>query len=366
MAYVKLTPPQLLELRASLRAAFNKAALSDLLNSIQRVFEDYAGDDTYPVQVMAVVKAAEQESWVMELLAAARAQRPADPNLERIEREFAQVALPHGFDPYEICCLSGEYVMVNRKDLRRALRGMSDPNGKRILVVRDKSPPANDTLLGTKTGKSLSVQMISALNQQLGGFELVWIDLRQFNDSLGTSALIQPRDLALRLVRQLRYDVDSVPEAPVDSQWSRWGIEFCDDFEPQARADQRKVWIVIDEFNKVSLPQGTLDLIKQLADRVRVTLPHFRLVLLGYRDTFGPDVLKLVDEERIERAISIRDVVEFLIGAAKQRRLTPTETSIEDEAVKALSGLDPSADGYLEEVGQRALAALKRLAAAGP
>ena len=92
-----------------------------------------------------------------------------------------------------------------------------------------------------------------------------------------------PRDLAGKLVRLLGYGAATVPSAPSDLQWSRWSVEFCDDFEVRARQDdQRQVWLVIDEFNKVALAQETMDLIKQLADRIRVTLPHFRLLLLGF------------------------------------------------------------------------------------
>ncbi|KAE8756108.1 hypothetical protein FSO04_30865 [Paraburkholderia madseniana] len=365
MAYVKFTGPQLLELSTALKDAFDQAALSDLLTGMNRDFVDYAGYPPYKNQVRAIVTSAAQEYWLDKLIANALAERPEDVVLQRIESALNQVALPQDFDPFEMCCLSGEYVMVNRKHLRCALRGMSAPHGKRILIVRDKTPPTDGALVCTKTGKSLSVQFISALKQQLHGFELAWIDLRNFNDQLGSGVQIQPRDLGVKLVRLLGYDVSKVPPEPKDSQWSRWTIDFCDDFEAQTHGDGRSVWIVIDEFNKVGLPQATLDVVKQLAARVAVTLTQFRLILLGYRDTFVPAVLPHVEEETIDRALSERDVVDFFIRATQQRHLIIDDERIVEAASEALMGLDPGADAYLEEVGNRARVALARFSPEG-
>jgi hypothetical protein len=365
MSYVRLTGLQQLDLRNALSKAFSATSLQALLLSINRSWNNYVGADPYPTQVLAIVKSAEEETWLLELLAAARLQRPADLELARLERELMTFALPVGFDPFDMCCLSGEYVMVNRSHLRAALKAMRAPDGKRILIVRDKAGNLNRALECTKTGKTLSVQLISALRERLGAFELVWIDLRNFQDQLGAGVDILPRDIALRLVRQLGYNVTTVPDVPNDLQWSRWVVDFCDDFESQARSDPRRVWIVIDEFNKVALPQATLDLVKQLADRVRVTLSGFRLILLGYSHGFSPALRPHVEEDAIERQVSERDVVDFFISAVRQRRLQASEDAIVDAAAQALSGLDPSAEGYLEELGRRAWTALGRFPSIG-
>jgi Effector-associated domain 1 len=361
MAYINLTGKQQLSLRDALYDAFDPEALRDLVQSLNHRFHPY--QDKY--QVLALVEEAEQGLWLADLVAAAIKARPGDLVLAKFEEELISRALPADFDPFDICCLSGEFVLVDRRDLRLALKAMSRPDGKRILLVRDKKPPAKDAALATKTGKSMTVQFISALNQQLGGFELVWVDLEKFGNDLGKGVPITARDLGLKLMRQLRYTIGSVPAEPTDLQWSRWNTEFWDEFESQARNHKSNVWIVIDEFNKVALPQGTLDLVKKLADGLRVTLHNFRLVLLGYGDTFEPALRGVVEEERIERVIPVHEVVDFFLRAAAQRRLNFPDAIIEEAAEETLKGLNADLDVYLEEIGRRAYAKLSSLVATG-
>lgn len=362
MAYVRLSGPQQLALREAFFTAFGEN-FWDLLMKLNHDPARYTvPKNNLEQNILSALKGAEQEWWVLELVVQAAKDRPEDPRFSGFASEFANTALPMAFDPFEMCCLTGDYIMVNRARLRTVLKAMSTPEAKRILLVRDLVASTSEALAGTKTGKSLTVQFISALKQQLRSFEFIWIDLRAFKDYLGPKNDITPVDLAKKLARLLDYGAEMVPSPPSDSQWSRWSLDFCDDFEARARQDERQVWLVIDEFNKVALAQETIDLIKQLADRIRVTLPHFRLMLLGFRDSLSPQVHPHVEEEAVERKVSPEDVIDFFVRAVQQRKLVATEEMILDAATKTLHGLDPALEGYLEELGRRSRDELVRLA----
>jgi Effector-associated domain 1 len=369
MGYVRLSGPQQLELQEALYLAYG-AGYAGLVLALNRDPDRYKVEGNTLVQnILALMKAAEEGLWLDEFVALAARSRPGDLRLAAIAMTLDSAALPIAFDPYEMCCLTGDYIMVNRARLRTVLKAMGAHDAKRILVVRDLLPSATEQLAGTKTGKSLTVQFISALSQQLRTFEFIWIDLRAFKDYLGPMNDIRPVDLAKRLVRLLRYEPSVVPDLPSDAQWSRWSLDFCDSFEAEARSDPRQLWLVVDEFNKVALSQETIDLIKQLADRIRVTLPQFRLMLLGFRDTLSPQVHPHVEEDHVERRVSASEVITFFKRALRQRQLVATDEMIIEAAANTLGGLDPELEDYLEELSRRSRKQLLSLAdhiVAGP
>lgn len=365
MPLLRLSGPQLLRLRDALRDAFVPTAFVELLLLINRRLEDHSrAVDAYPEQVLSVLLRADSAGWLHELLDAALASRSSNPVLQELSQQLRRTGAAALEDPYRICCLSGDHIMVNRNPLREALRAMNQPLGKRILVVRDLEPVSDPALQGTRTGKSLSLQLVSAL-QQGGHLELVWLDLWLFKDRLGIGTELSAQDLGMSLVRKLGYGDTQFPLPRPDAQSSRWAIEFCDVFEERARRDPRPlVWLVIDEFNKVRLPAETLNLVKQLAERVQVTLTRFRLMLIGYTDGFAPALLPLIQEDRLQRGLSARDLIEFLDEAARQQQIELDEDTIVDAVTTMLSGLDVGQHDYLEELGRRALSGLRRLTGA--
>jgi hypothetical protein len=184
MPSIDLPGPKQLELRDALAKAFPPAGMEStfpaLLLDVNRDLASYAPPNAvHPEAVLATIKAAEAEDWLLELVQTAAQKRLEDPALQRLANELGNLRPappPAGISPFDVCCLAGTHVMVDRRDLRAALRDLSNANGKRILVVKDDLPdvPAGSA---PKTGKSHTMQMIAYLWQTQRSFDFVDIDL---------------------------------------------------------------------------------------------------------------------------------------------------------------------------------------------
>lgn len=329
-------------------------AFEELLSRVGKSFAELTVQGSnYRQNALAAVKDAAATGWLMSLIEEARAEVPTDPELQLIEQEFAVIAPPPGMDFFDMCRLSGGHVMIDRSGLRQALRDISNPVGKRILVIKGEK----------KTGKSHSLQLISYLNQMLGLFTLVPVDLEALKLMSGTTSPIDPLHLAERIVEQLPGDFD-LPEPPTDAQWASWVIKFCDKFQKYGQLNNSEHWIVIDSFNNVPLEQAALDLVKELARRINLALSHFRLVLIGYNETFPSSVLPHVAEETIE-PIGETHLIEFFYLASQQSRIPPDEKQVEDAVQRVLNQLDPEQPDFLERLGPLASEELARVLAPG-
>lgn len=366
MPALVLEPMQTAQLLNLLLAVFpNEATLEELLATTNRQFDPFRiNGSTYKYNLLGVIKSAQQESWLHELIAEAINAHPAYTLLQQFyEALRAAQPLPDGMDPLDMCCLRDHGVMVNRMGLRGALKSLRGQNGARILLVRDKVPSAAPGPATTRTGKSQSASFVAELHRHWGDIELVFIDLGAMATSLGDSNAITPADIGEAVFRRLGYALNGLPAAPVDKQWSRWNLAFTGQLEAAGRADPRSVWIVIDEFNKVELMQASLDLIKWMAQSIETTLYRFRLVVLGFAEPFHTATQGHVLVDEIERSLSEQDVTEFFLRALEERRIATEPATVAERIVRAvaetLAGLDAANEGYLEEVGRRAKARLR-------
>ena len=338
---IRLTGNQETRLQeALLNVYLNSTAFDVLLSRVDKSYAQFAIENSnYRQNVLAVVKDAAATGWLMSLIAKARADVP-DPELRKIEQELAAFAPPPGMDFFDMCRLGGGHVMVDRLKLREALRDISGPVGRRILIVKGEK----------KTGKSHSLQLVSYLNQMLGQFVLVVVDLEALKLMSGTTNPIDPMYLAERIVGQLPSGLN-LPEPPTDAQWSNWVIRFCDRFQTYGQTNKnREHWIVIDSFNNVPLEQSAFDLIKELARRINFTLPNFRLLLLGYTESLPQSVLPHVAEESIE-PICETHLIEFFYQAYQQSRMPLDEQKVVDAVQRLFNQLDPNQPDFLERLG---------------
>jgi hypothetical protein len=356
MPQITLVPQQRLRIRDALLDVFLWERMKDLLAAIGKNGPNYEGQgSTPPTNMMAVVEAAEKENWLVELVDRAHQERPASADISKFRRELAAFIPFASEDPFEVCCLSGSHVMVNRTKLRSALRLLASPRGKRVLVVKDKvpAPPGQSSL----TGKSHSIQLISYL-KAMQDFRLVNVDLEATSRAVGAGNVILPSDLARRLCSLFGYDGivptdnEAIPAAKGglgpnanNEQWARWNLEFWDKFEARASRDNaRPCWVVIDQFNLVFLSQSPLDLVKELASRINVTLDHFRLILIGYASTLPSTVIGMVEEEMVEPIGEI-ELIDFFARAYEERRKAYTEDDVARAVLSVMngtSGMPPS------------------------
>jgi hypothetical protein len=331
-------------IKDALLAAFpDPSALNNILLVINRTYAQHqVNNASYSATVGAIVGEAASEGWLQALLDAAVQAVPADPNLRQIQLELRPYGAPAGVECYDVCRLNGAHLLVNRTELRQALRNLNNPHGKRILVVTGEP----------KCGKSHSAQLISYVAEVLGGFEFRHIDLkviREMRDLDKRSDPVLPAELAARLVKKLSYQI-TLAEEPKDAQWARWVFTFCEDFEAVAMNDSKVHWLVIDEFNSVLLSQAALDLVKELARRINLTLPRFRLILLGFGEDLAGPVLGTVEKENVRR-IDQRDLILFFTNAHVQMGLQYDPQKIADTVGRVLNKVDASTpEEYLDDL----------------
>jgi hypothetical protein len=360
MPLIELTGKQQLEFRRALRATYaTEAKFDELLLVLDTSLKDLSAErDPYPDRILAVIKRAQEGNWLGDLISKARQQHPADPALQDIEKQLRTHTPTPVTSPFEVCCLSGGHILVNRTKLRSALRELHKPTGKRILIVKDEAAIAAKAQERIKTGKSHSFQLIAYIEQTLGGFDLFRIDLEALSRAVGPTRLIQPYDLAKSIAGWMGCK-HLVPEIPTDGQWARWTLDFCNDFE-KAVKKATKTWIVIDSFHVVLLPLETMDLLKELATRINTTLSNLRMVLLGYSDSFHPSVLPTVAEEEL-RLIGEEELMEFFARAYGEKQIPADEDKVADKVVSVLEGLDPTQPDFVVRVGSLAIAELDNL-----
>jgi hypothetical protein len=352
MPLIKLTPDQHLRLHAALLAAFpTPQSLSALLISIGQNYDQLAVQAyNFKGNLTVVIQTAEAEDWLLPLVLKARDTIPLDPSFQQLGNELAPLAPAGTISDFKVCRLTGSYVLIDRAVLRESVEILSQPLGKRILVVTG----------GDRAGKSHSMQLISYLYLRRSQFKLVPIDLEAYQRLLGPDQLIEPIHLARGLVRKLPYQVE-IHEAPDDAQWASWVLEFCEDFEARALDDPEWRWIVIDAFNKVPVKQPTFDLVKELARRISTSLPRYRLVLLGYRESLDRAVYPTLATEDIG-PIGKLELAEFFAVAFDQHGIPTEPRRLAATVRRVLKGLDPKDADYLATVGQRASDELEKAA----
>jgi hypothetical protein len=96
-----------------------------------------------------------------------------------------------------------------------------------------------------------------------------------------------PDDVGRSLCNLLGIDPSFV-RAKDEEQYARWSLDFCQRLSGQLANWPKRVWIIVDEFNSVLLPESTLGLFNQLAWHIESMMTQVRLVLLGYGEALPP------------------------------------------------------------------------------
>jgi hypothetical protein len=300
MARIFLIGDQANRLQAALTNIYGAAgdfrvALNQIGKSYDRL--ETAGL-TYEQNVLVIVQRASAAGWIMDLVEQAL-KEVQDADMLRLRAELRPLVIAAAVDPFLVCRLTGSNVMVDRADLRRHLRAMADPHGKRLLVVRGPR----------RSGRTHTVQLLSYLQQQRGGFLLASIDLEAFSRTAGMNVLeasntapvqittlaphgftsgnsvyingvkgnsganglwqvtvtsptefvlngsqgngvyvssgsvklqtpVEAWHVAESLVDLLGFNPALVAPAPTDAQWARWVLQFCNRFQGHARLEQ--------------------------------------------------------------------------------------------------------------------------------
>jgi hypothetical protein len=350
----------ILEIRdAMLRAFPQRSDVSTLFLAVNQTYEHYEFPNlSFRDSLVQVLKTASEEGWLPALLTHAHEVRGADPDLQRLALAFGRTrAQP--IDYFRQRRLSGGYLMIDRDPLRDSMEELTGPLGQRILVVTGSGG----------SGKSHTRRLIWHLRDALGGFEVVDIDLEREARLLGPDQTFEPRHIAALLVVRLGYPGFTLAPPPDDKQWATWTLQFCNDLENRMRTDQQRRWIVIDAFNKITLTDEVLDLVKELAVRVGEQLSRVRLILVGLRHDLPPALRPTVRPD-VPGQVGRRELAEFLLGYLAEVGCTLDDATRAQRCAeliqRVLHDLDPVQPGYLASVSDRLLVDLPQLTGAQP
>jgi hypothetical protein len=233
--------------------------------------------------VSEMIGEASKKGWLDELVDAFGKEFPQDTSLAAFIRE-ATPASPRRAqaEPYDACFVES-HPFVNRGPLRELLRSLHAPKPKalkkpRILIIRGN----------TKSGKSHTKYLINHLAAKYG-FEKAFVDLASNGGDVSRPTVARTIGALMRLT--------GVPQ-PGTEQLTRWALNFFADFVGQI--GDSAWWLVIDDFEHVSVSDELAEFIDELAGKINLSLPNVRLILIGYKREPLSTVSRIVVQETTE------------------------------------------------------------------
>jgi hypothetical protein len=236
-----------------------------LFDKLTRVLNDIV-DDNLHVSRSAVVRDAERAEWILDLIQAL--DEVSTPPLKAKLATIGTIEELREERFFDDCYPKGE-PLVDRAELRKNLRAAQAEDAKRILLIHSDR---------RYSGKSHSRRHIRHVATTLG-IRLAEIEMRGY----AAGEEVQPSDFG----PEIAFALDQPLQAQLDPKMARWSINFLAWLEKKlAAADDNRLWIVFDDFEKeklrVSLPDSVHEFIQLLAERVANRLFGVRLFLINY------------------------------------------------------------------------------------
>lgn len=343
----QLTFDELLALRLAFQDAFpTKAKLEMLFDQDlpgRTLDANAMGNDLTEV-IRNLIGKAQKQGWLMRLLDAA-VKSTNNPKLEDAARLLKPLRDLEEEDHFNVCFLSANSVMVNRTELRDALKELESakPRGIRVLTVN--GDPVS--------GKTYSKELISYLYEVRGNFEPIWIELGEYQNT-GITAV----DLAGEIIAKMGLGDETLPKDNRE-QPARWVLAFRSSLVGKMRGHPTNWWIVIDGFNQVAIPPEVDYLIQALA-RITQDLPRFRLILLGYPNEL-PDIARYAIAENI-KPVEREDLLDFFIRLYDQIAQPFDGNKAAEKVAEILRNVDPNDPRRIETLGNETARVAKSIA----
>jgi hypothetical protein len=221
-----------------------------------------------------------------------------------------------GLDNFATTVLRGGRVFLNRQQLRQALRELSAPQGRRILIV--KGPPGS--------GKTYTREYVYDVTFSSPNNRVIYADI--------DAGIQEPADLVQAVSLQMGHGLGTIPVIG-DSSGTREALILVNWLVSRMTTNRAlKWWLILDGFEKPLEPAMRVfleNLIRRFAKE------DVRLILLNYRFDLSPD---LTDQTIIENIgpISRADIEAFVIEQFQRRsqEFTPvTIAAIVDQVIAA-------------------------------
>jgi len=309
-----MTGEEIVEFSRAVKDVFLIDDLVELLSSMKKEFTDYvSADKPYPNKVFQLIAAANAQGWIAQLVVKVLQERgdtgimrsflANHPHFDPAKSQIAE-------DPCETLFVFGGKCFIGRSDFRKYLKKMSNPTGRKVLVV---------TSADRKVGKTYSKDLINYLSTSKSEpFVPIDLDVDEYD----------PGRLAQRIAHEL-----GIPEEMQEQgkqQATRWNQELVQSLIPDGlNLDPRVWWIVLDGFRERVTSEAMQDFIAQLAGRIQQT-PRFRLILINYEYPLPLGVQAWAWKENVCR-IAKDDVESFLTKLHKiNRGAMPTDEELTD------------------------------------
>lgn len=257
--------------------------------------------------ITEIVRQASDQGWDIKLVGqlipyvethfAGQARTEVLAGLEEIRgnilsRQGNVQGLPH---PFAACFVRNKLPFVNRPSLRRALEGLREPNGPRILLL---SGPAG-------AGKTYSAELPLALMaaDSAGAFKVYRLDLANETRKDFT---------ARRFIEWLLLKWESSEQIPeqyqqISSYATELAVWLLGHMPPKTTC-----WIILDGIDRITPGTGLIPFIQELAREIANTDQPIRLVLAEFGDQHPlPEEAALMTEPVALQPLTCDDVIQY-------------------------------------------------------
>jgi len=318
-----MTGPELVQFSFAVSRAFIVNELQLLLLGMNLRFEDYAPALLpYPEQIDQLVARANSQGWIGQFVVVVVRAAPHNEEIQAFLQTHPHLnpsAISPGNHPCDTLFVFGGKCFIGRANLRRFLKAMTLPTGKKVLVVTSER---------RKVGKSYSRVLVDFLAQHQQPAAVVAIDLDQDDYDPGTLA----EAIAGRLGVTTSGPLQDRQQAP---RWNQALVEWIAPLTPVPLATQA-FWIVLDGFRQKPLSEALQDFIAQLAQRIQ-GMSHLRLILLNYTYRLPLAVEAFVFKDRVE-PIEQGELEVFLSAVYERKHGVPPVASLLSDHVSKVYG----------------------------
>jgi hypothetical protein len=281
-------------LRRGLLRAFDAESLGELLFfHLNKKIGEIAGPGPFGTVVAKVIRKADEEGWIRDLVRVAHEERPTNTDLTAVYEAYQAdpPEEPPGPEPLSPPrTIWNGHPLINRCDFYRYLLDLY--NGDASVVVVDGP---------RQSGKSFSYDVLSyfarrraarrrAARRRAAPQGIVFVDLESHSNA-------SPYTVAVSIVLQMDWSPAKIPDRQ-EAQEPRWAEEISEWLVGKFRASEKTWWLVFDNCNCSTLTVGTRCLVERMALRA-FDDNALRVILLSYPGPL-PRRDELVSREVIE------------------------------------------------------------------
>jgi hypothetical protein len=241
-------------------------------------------------------------------------------------------------DPLVVIWFPTQKPFVNRVRLRQAVRDLKNVSMRRGLLIDGRSG----------SGKTYSKELIDFFQNETGDFHPIYIDLTRRDK-------YQADEIVRRILTHMgKYE--PLPQFESSDSPRRWAAQLAEIVYRKAVETQRVYWLMFDEFKKVAVQPGVIELVEELAELIGSGNAPLRLILVNYAGVLPPSVKNRFDREDVG-AITRMDVREFFRqffdrnGGATDVTIDEVTAAVWD--IAALPPTVPAKENSLEAIANR-------------